>query len=273
MKYLSFLLLLVLPAPVFAQESAVGWQYYLAGEFDTARSMARTSGTPEGYALACRAGMVAGGFLETGRAAAVRSLHQALKDCEQALIADPNSYVAGLSHAIAIGFEGLRLRKASYARASRREIEALIDKYPDNALATGALAGWHAAVAREGWLARLFLRASRSDAKTLYRQAMDMPDAELPLYYEYIRFLAEGDKAERLEAIGLIQSAINKGANDGLGRLLLTRCQNLLKALESGKNRQIQEAIDKATPFIEIDEWGTREKTDVSAYPLREALR
>ena len=113
---------------------------------------------------------------------------------EKALKIDPKHYVAALSHAIAIGFEGLRIRKASYARASKREIEQFIQHYPQNALARGSLAGWHAAVAEEGWLARLFLGASRARAKSLYAEALLLPNLETPLLYEYIRFLASGNR-------------------------------------------------------------------------------
>lgn len=274
MKLIILMVAIVLAAPVHAQQGAPGWSAYQMGDFDGARSKARAgaelSNSADAYALACRAGLVVGGFLESGKAA-VDSLHQALRDCERALSLEPAHYVAGLSHAIALGFEGLRLRKASYARASKREIEALIRKYPDNALALGALAGWHAAVAREGWLARVFLGASRARAATLYSRAVRLPRTEFPLNYEYIRFLAGGKTDDRATAAAMIENAIEAGAKDGLDALLLDRSSNILKAIRTTSKQQLRDSLEAATPFGAIDEWGVPERTSVAPYPLRKA--
>lgn len=268
-----FIVIALLARPVSAQDTVAGWSLYVKGEFATARAHARATAREQGdaaaFALACRAGMVVGGFLETGPPA-VKSLHDALEDCEQALVVDKDNYVAGLSHAIALGFEGLRLRKASYARASKREIESLIERYPENALARGALAGWHAAVAREGWLARLFLGASRSRAELLYANAMKLPNVELPLIYEYIRFLAAGDSDQRQKAGRMIEQALETEPNDGLDALLLDRCRDLAAALVSGDDQQLEESLRRATPFEGIDTWGKPDATRVAAYRLPE---
>ena len=271
MRFLVFIFLLALAPYTGAQQNAAGWAKYANGDFHGARAESALAAQQENriddYALACRSGLVVGGFLETGKNA-VASLHQALRDCELALERDPDHYVASLSHAIAIGFEGLRLRKASYARTSRREIERLISKYPDNALALGALAGWHAAVAREGWLARLFLSASRKEAGRLYDEAVILPGAELPLLYEHIRFLADGNADEKARAVRLIEQMIVAGPGDGLGALLISRSRNLLDALKNGRKKTLQAAIDQATPFSGIDDWGKTGKSGIDAYPL-----
>ncbi len=276
MKLIIVMVAIFLAVPVYAQEAAPGWSAYQAGDFNVARSEAAAgasqSDSADAYALACRAGLVVGGFLESGKAA-VDSLHKALRDCEHALSLEPAHYVAGLSHAIALGFEGLRLRKASYARASKREIEALIKKYPDNALALGALAGWHAAVAREGWLARVFLGASRTRAATLYSRATRLPNAEFPLTYEYIRFLAAGKADDRATAATMIEGAIEAGAKDGLDILLLDRSSEVLKAIRAMSKQQLRDSLRAATPFSDIDEWGTPEHTSVAPYPLRKPLK
>ena len=271
MRFFVFIFLLALAPQTGAQQNAAGWPKYADGDFHGARAesaaAARQENHADNYALACRSGLVIGGFLETGKSA-VASLHQALRDCEMALAQEPDNYVASLSHAIAIGFEGLRLRKASYARASRREIERLISIYPDNALALGALAGWHAAVAREGWLARLFLNASRTEAGTLYDRAVTLPGAELPLLYEHIRFLADGSTDEKERAVHLIEQVLLAGPGCGLDTLLIRRSHGLLDALKSGKKKPLRAAIEQATPFSGIDDWGKTGKSGIDAYPL-----
>lgn len=272
MRYILIITAFVFACTVRAEANLPGWPAYLAGDFATSRDKAHKGGiatnNAEAFALACRAGLVVGGFLETGTAA-VKSLHRALSDCEKALAINPDDYVAGLSHAIAIGFEGLRLRKVSYARASKREIERLIAKYPQNALAQGALAGWHAAVVREGWLAQVFLGGSKRRADTLYAAAMRLPNAELPLAYEYIRFLATGNTTDQQRAADLIKRSVKKGANDGFDALLLDRCTAILEAIGAQSKKQIRGSIAAATPFYGIDTWGRTRLTQIEAYPLR----
>lgn len=246
-----------------------GWQAYVAGDLFAARTMAREAGLSEGsadaFGLACRAGLAIGGFLEQD-ADAVQSLHQALDDCGKALAIDPNHYVASLSYAIALGFEGLRLRQASYARTSKRRIEGFIETYPQNALARGALAGWHAAVAREGWLARLFLGASRARAESLYKEALELPNQELPLLYEYVRFLADGDKSERERAAVLARTIVQAEANDGFEAILLEKTAAILAAINSDRKEVIDTSLSAATPFADIDDWGTPAMTSIEAY-------
>lgn len=254
-------------------QDAPGWDAYVRGDLAAARATAQQAAnekpSADSYALACRAGLAIGGFLETGEAA-VESLHQSLKDCEKALELDPNHYVAALSHAIAIGFEGLRLRKAAYARASRREIETFIELYPQNALARGSLAGWHAAVAQEGWLARLFLGASRARAKSLYAEALVLPNLEAPLTYEYIRFLVGGTAADREKASSLASQMLATAPSDGFEAILHTRLETLLLALKSNNEERIEQSVADATPFNGIDDWGKPDAVAKPAYPLWE---
>lgn len=255
-------------------QSTPGWDAFVAGDLMAARAMAQKAAkdnpTADSFALACRAGLAIGGFMETGEQA-VQSLHQSLKDCEQALGLDPNHYVAALSHAIAIGFEGLRLRKVSYARASKREIEAFIRLYPQNALARGSLAGWHAAVAEEGWLARLFLGASRARAKSLYAEALVLPNLEAPLTYEYIRFLARGNAPDREKAVDLAAQMLAWPPKDGFEAILHERLKPLVAALKSADDGRIEEGVLVAKPFNGIDKWGKPNTVEIAAYPLKGA--
>lgn len=252
---LRLLLLLLLFAPAAgAQESAPGWDAYRDGDYNGARQLARSAGTAEGFALACRAGLVVGGFYEQGNAA-VASLHRALADCEAALEIDPANYVAGLSHAIALGFEGRRLRKVAYARASKRGIEALIARYPDNALAQGALAGWHAEVAREGFFARLVLGASRGRAERLYRKASELPTAALPLAFEHIRFLARGGRSERVLALKEAEKALAATPEDAFEVLLQQKIEAIRAAIAARDKAALKEALKEAMPFDGIGRW------------------
>lgn len=250
-----------------ADELALAKQDYSRGDFARARTTAQQLDTAEGYALACQSGLVIGGFQEQG-IPAVMSLHGALADCRKALDLDPTHYRAGLSHAIALGFEGQRLRKTAYARASKKNIESLITRYPDNALALGALGGWHAAVSREGVFARLILDASRAEASTLYSKALQLPGAELPLYFEFIRFLASGNSLERAKALTVLAKVFEKPPNGALEKLLIDKSLQIKDAIEFNDKKLLKKALEEATPFNDIDVWGTVRKTGISAFPL-----
>jgi len=240
-----------------------------AGRFTAAKTGAQQLGTAEGYALACKSGLVIGGFQEKG-VAAVQSLHGAIEDCRKALDIEPENYSAGISHAIATGFEGLRLKKIAYARASKKSIETLIDRYPENALAAGALAGWHAAVSRQGIFARMILDTGRNKARTLFSQAIKLRGVELPLYFEYIRFLASGNSREKSEAKRLLTEVLSMSPRNALEKLLLEKCLQIQSALDSGDKKSLKKALAVATPFTGIDVWGTVRKTDIKGFPLRQ---
>lgn len=269
MRCLNLFIFLIFAAPTalaaqaWPEGALPGWDDYVSGNFSAARSHARAARSAEGYALACRSGLVLGSYFETGNTA-VRTLHQALEDCEASLALDPSHYVAGLSHAIALGFEGRRLRKVRYARASIREIRALIDRYPENGMALGALAGWNAEVAREGFFARLLLRASKKRAAALYEEALGLPNAGLPLAFEHVRFLAQGKKNERQQAAMKIRQTLAAKPQDAFEKLLQEKMQALLRALETSDKGALKVALTSATPFAGIEQW-----RDARAFPLR----
>ena len=274
MKYFAFIGVFFFSVTVIAVEStrelAIAQQSYAVGNFKYARATAQELNTADGYALACQTGLVIGGLQEIG-SAAVTSLQGALADCRKALDLDPTHYSAGLSHAIATGFEGLRLRKTAYAQASKREIEALIRRYPDNAFAVGAAAGWHAAVAREGLFARLLLGAGRGKAGSLYAQAILLPNAELPLHFEYSRFLAAGNKQDKANALRILKDILAKPPQNALEKILLEKCLQIQTALRSGDKKSISQALAAATPFGGIDAWGSVKKTGIKGFPLQAA--
>ncbi len=242
---------------------------YNAGNFAAAKTTAQQLSTAEGYALACQAGLVIGGFQEKG-VAAVRSLHGAIEDCRKALDLEPTNYSAGVSHAIATGFEGLRLKKVAYARASKKDIETLIRRFPNNALAAGALAGWHAAVSRQGVFARLILGAGRDKARSLFARAVLLRGAELPVYFEYIRFLAAGNNQDKSKAESLLAKITARPPKNALEKLLLEKCLQIQSALQSGDKKSLKQALAVATPFTGIDAWGAVKKTNIKGFPLQQ---
>jgi len=270
-KYFAYILFFFFTQAGFAAEPMRSFEHalldYNAGRFAAAKTKAQKLGTAEGYALACQTGLVIGGFQEKG-VAAVMSLHGAIEDCRRALSLEPTNYSAGVSHAIATGFEGLRLKKVAYARAAKKEIESLIVHFPNNAVAAGALAGWHAAVSRQGVFARLILGAGRDKARNLFSQALKLSGAELPVYFEYIRFLAAGDNQDKSKAESLLAEITAKLPKNALEKLLLEKCLQIQSALQSGSKESLKQTLSAATPFAGIDRWGTVKKTNIKGFPL-----
>ncbi|WP_417465616.1 hypothetical protein [Kordiimonas sp.] len=240
-----------------------GWLDFVEGSFNEARERAAASNTADGLALACRSGLVIGGFKEHG-SKSVTSLHRALDDCEKALALDPNNVVAGVSYAIGIGYEAKRIRKASYVKASKERLEALVARLPDDPLAVAAMGGWHSAVSNAGFLARLALGASRKEAQKYFERAIALDDQSVGTRFEYVRFLARGDKEERALARKELSVALSIRPKDAAEEIMLKRLAALMEPLESDDKKAAKNTVIETSAFDDIAEWD-----EIEPYPLK----
>lgn len=234
---------------------------YSSGDFAKATNVANAVLHPadlaDAYSLACKSQLILGGFKSAGQKS-VSALHSAIEYCHRALQQDPKHFEARFNLAVALGFEGRRVRGASYATRSRAEIETLIAQYPNNPIALGALAGWHSEAAKEGFLARTFLGASRKKARNLFRSALENSQ-DIALSYEYVRFLSAGKKAERDEALRFGQAFMNQHAGKvpptSFEAMLLERAATLLAALKSEDKQQTSKALLDVAAFPDIKDY------------------
>jgi tetratricopeptide (TPR) repeat protein len=228
-----------------------GWQDFVSGAFDSARERAAASHTADGLALACRSGLVIGGFQETGEASVI-SLHRALEDCSAALHMDPHNIVASVSYALALGYEGKRLKKASYIKASRERLEHCLAHHPDDPLVTAALGGWHSAVSNAGFLARLALGGSRKDAENYFRRAIELDDRSVGTRFEYIRFLARGGSDERAEALRQLRITLGIKPEDAAEEIMLARLAELTAPLEADDKNAARDTVERTAAFRDL---------------------
>lgn len=224
------------------------------GNFEQARTLGRQAGTAEGLTTACRAGMLIGGYQESGDAA-IRSLHAAINDCYKATSLDPININARITLAIGVGFEGKRFQKPGLAKKSRKILEQIYKDFPNQPAAHAAIGGWHSEVSAAGFLARLYLGASRSKAKQYFAKAVLMGEADLPFTLEYLKLLARGNAKDRQAGLVLITEHETPPAESAVDRLMQDKMRLITKALKSKDKKATKKAIATATAFNGIEKW------------------
>lgn len=227
-----------------AAESA---EAFVAGDYAAARAAGRAEATAEGLSVACRAGLVLGSWIETG-AARVATLHGAIDDCATAIRDGGAGVDAYVNYAIGLAFEAKRVHSPGLAGDTRKLLEAAVARFPDSGFAHGALGGWHAQVAAQGFLARTALGASRDEARKNFDIALKLDPDNVPLRYEYLRFLALGGRAERTDGARVAADIAARKPQDAFGKLVQEKAARLGAALASReKSDKAVEAALRAT--------------------------
>lgn len=257
-SFLFFLLFCVATPQVSAKTA---WQAFVNGDYGAAIDIGRHENTAESLTIACRSNLIVGGFLIEDRSAA-NYLHAAIRDCVQALQLDKTYFDAQISLAIALSFEGKRIKSLHYPRKARRIIERLIQTHPENAQTYGALAAWHSQVSAAGFFARLALKASRDQAAALFEEALGHGIIDFPLSLEQIKFLAQGSTSDRKEALKLAEVLMLHPTTTAFDQLLQKRSAILFNALKSGKKSDIKSAIQHVSAFSEAADWN-----DIDSFP------
>lgn len=225
-----------------------GWAAYEAGDYEKARTFFLEDTSAEGFAAACRADLVIGGYFSK-LAESARLLHDALDLCGKALEEDPTHADAGISYAVALGFEAKRTKKPAYAKAARQRLEALQQDYDTYGILHAALGGWHAAVSNAGFMARMYLGASRKKAQAHFDRAIELMPGDVGVRFEYIKFLAQGRKQQRKRALEEIAVLADLPAFDAFDRFLQTRARAIAEAIQSGNKSRLKQALAEATAF------------------------
>ena len=262
MANLIKLLVLVFFAPIVSAMEPTGWDAFTRGDFMGAREAGRVKGGAEGLALACRAGLVLGGFTETGKAA-VLSLHGALRDCNKALNINPDHYFAKMSLSIGLSFEGKRLKRPSYPARAKAYILELIEAEPDNPLGYGALAAWHSEVSAAGFLARIAMGARRKKAANNFDHALKLGAIDYALRFEHVKFLARGNKIERKRALEQATELLKSDTKMAFDLLLKKQCSRLVTALNQANKRAIKAALKGVGAFQNVSS-----EREVARFPL-----
>lgn len=257
MRYWIFILFFTVSTPSVADQIAAA-EAFRNGRFLEAIQLGQEAATPTGLMTACRAGMVYGGYTQT-HDSAVKALHQSIQDCHKVVLDDTaNSETrmnALITLAIGVGFEGKRWKKPAYAKLSKTILEKVQNDFQNQPAAHAAIGGWHSEVSAAGFLARVYLGASRSKAKKRFTEALAMGEKGLPFRLEYVKLLARGNKSEREKATQLAFTHTRDIPREALDRLMRDKLMLIGTALQSDEKHTIKKAIAEATAFNGIEEW------------------
>lgn len=229
-------------APAAAASNA-----FASGDFAAAREIGRSAGTADGAALACKSGLILAAYFET-QASRVKSLHDAIEDCADAIKAGAAAADVHVDYAVGLAFESKRTSNLRYAAGAKRLLAEAIARFPDSALAHGALGGWHATVARRGRLARIVLGANRESARKEFLTALRLDPGDIAITSEYVRFLAGGNRKDRQQAVEIAASALSIRPIGAFEVLLTDRIRKLSEELRESPSA-VEAAIEELGPF------------------------
>jgi len=247
-KHLLCLALLLAGSPALA---ATAEEAFEAGRFAEAVNAGRRENSVGGLVAAGRAGSTIAVYQTTDRRKARDLLLAAERDFDAALALQPGQLDALLQKAIAVGYRAKLENNLGLARQSRRNFESILAKRPDDALALGAMGGWHGeAVATLGkFIAGAALGAREGEGLRFYEKALAAPGADpaVPLFYATTLLNLSPDNAPKAKA--LLQRAAKAQADDGFERLVQQNARTILALLEKGDVKTAQATASRLAPL------------------------
>jgi hypothetical protein len=247
MAALPILLALIIGAisPVAAAGLAEAEARYQRGDMVGAASLARSTASAEGFALAAKATLVQATYLSP-MAEKQALLELAAADAKDALALDPDQVDAHLQLAIALGQmaeldDPISAHVNGYAEEGKVLLDQALALDPDNAWARALLGMWHLRIVQRAGdaLAEGLYGASRAAGVELCSSALAATDAALELRYGCALTLVELDP-DRFEdtaetTLANVKDSAPRDAADGLVQAAATR---LLEELKSGAFRR-----------------------------------
>ncbi len=248
MKILAIVALLLAASPAAASAAA---QAFDAGRFAEAASLGRKEGTAQSLTVAGRGISTVAAYQTTDKKVAREQLFQAERDFDAALALQPGNPDALLQKAIAIGYRAKLENNIGLAKQSRKNFEAILAKRPTDALALGAMGGWHGeSVATLGkFLAGTALGAKEGESLRFYEKAMAQPGADPAVPVFYATTLLNLSASNAPKARSLLQRAAKAPANDGFERLMQQHAKAILAPLEKGDVAAAQATAKRLAPL------------------------
>lgn len=244
----SLALLFSLSAPSFASAALEAFE---AGRFADAVTSGRKEGTARSLLVAGRSISTIAAFQTTDRKLAREQLLQAERDFDASLALQPGNPDALLQKAIAIGYRAKLENNIGLAKQTRKNFEALLAKRPNDALALGAMGGWHGeSVATLGkFIAGTALGAKEGEGLRYFEKAIAAPGADpaVPVFYATTLLNLSADNAPKAKA--LLQRAVKAPAGDGFERLMQQNARAILAALEKGNVAASQATAKRLSPL------------------------
>ncbi len=258
----SFSLIISVSAWATSDTSDASFKAYQSGEFIKAREIALQGTTASSYTVACRAGLVIGGYFEQGETA-VKSLHQATEHCLQAYKLDPHNLTTRISLAAAIGIEGRRTASVAKAKISKELIANTLVRYPNNPTALTAMASWYHEVAKAGFLARRVLGASYQKAESYFERSVLLKTIAIPEMFEAAKFYASGKRKNKKKSLELLTRLLSKQPTGAFDRIIQDQALGLHQALMDNDKRRIKHLVKTQKAFAGIKHWKAIPKYDL----------
>lgn len=240
--------LLLAAAPVAAAPSA---DAFAAGRFAEAATAGRAEGTAAGLITAGRATSTIAAWQTPDKARARALLGQAEQDFARVLKADTGNLDALLQHGITVGYIAKLERSPGLAKQARQSFEAVLAKRPNDAIALGAMGGWHgeAIVTLGKFLAGTALGAREAESLRFYDKALAAPGADpaIPVFYaSTLLGLSAGNAAK---AKALLERAVKSRPADGFDRLIQANARAILVPLAKGDIPSARSTAKRLAPL------------------------
>jgi len=218
------------------------------GEYTDAIRRGSEAGTADGMMAAALSHMVLGGFYKKSDAS-LTALDDAKVLVDKVLAIDANHLEARTTLALILGFQAKKKMSPGGVRRVKNLIIETLALHSDSGMAHGAMAGWYSEVSAAGLIPRMVLGASRTRAAIAFDDALQRSPRDIGLQYQYGKFLARGNKAERAEAIIVFKGIITAKPVKAVEKMLQEKATNILAALHSDSKRKIKDAIKENSAF------------------------
>ncbi|WP_448581159.1 hypothetical protein [Thermaurantiacus sp.] len=223
-------LAVLLAAPAGATPAV---EAFAAGRWNEAAALGRKGTSAADRIAEARALSVIATYQVTDKARARVLLEEAVAATDQAVAAEPRNMRALLERAIVTGYLGKLKGSAGNAKASRRDVETVLAREPDNALAHAILGGWHGeTVATVGpFLARTTVGARKEESIRHFDRAIALDGGSVlyPVFYAFTLLALDPGNAPKAETL-LARAERNRPA-DAYERLVQARGRQVLEAL------------------------------------------
>lgn len=236
---------LILPLPLQAQPPESALAAYEQGDFLRAADEAGQVPTSDAAALAAQA-LIAQAELKTPPAEREDIIERALAQARTAVELDPRSIEARLQLVAALGIrarfmQGVDAHFAGLPEETQKNIDYILEREPDNALAHGLYGCWHLIMTRKGGsLSNTLYGANPEDGIRHFERGLELDPDNVLILYQYALQLAalrDSDYTQRVDRA--LEKLMTMKAENRTEELLLARAGDLAIALNSGSDKKL----------------------------------
>lgn len=221
------------------------------GRFADAVTQGRTEATAASLIIAGRAALSIAGYQSTDKASAKLAVERAGRDFDAAIAKAPNSLEARTQKAIAVGYLAKLDQSPGEAKAARQQMEAVLARDGNFALANTALGGWHGGgVATLGaFMASTVLGANRKSMERYFNVALEREPRVITHAVTYAFTLLDVSASNAPRATALLKSAVALPTRDGFELQNRKAATQVLALLTAGDAAGARTLSRRLAPF------------------------